>query len=284
MPNATGPETGVCVFGLGEAGSLIAADLADAGLAVHGYDPKPVTTPAGVRRYDDPVAAVAEVDLVIALTAAADAVSALEQARDSIPRHALYADFSTAAADLKRDLAQRCERRGIDFADVAIMSIVPGNGVRAPTLVSGSGARRFVDIFTVLGMPTSMVSEQAGDAASRKLVRSVMMKGLAAVVIEAMQAAEAAGCVDWLWQNLSVEITAADEKLLSRLVRGTHRHGLRRLHEMEAATELLRALEIEPLMTAATAENLRRVVEDWPDPVTGDSGGKQRLPGWWDRI
>ena len=272
----------ICVFGLGEAGGLIAADLVRAGVSVSGFDPKPVTTPTGVERYDDPTEAVKDVDMVIALTAAADATGALQQAFDMIPRDAVYADFSTAAADLKQSLGSRCASREIAFADVAIMSIVPGNGVRAPTLVSGTGAQRFVEVFSGFGMPSSVVSQQAGDAATRKLVRSVMMKGLAAVVIEALQAAEAAGCTDWIWRNIADDITQSDEERLRRLVKGTHKHGLRRLHEMEASTGLLQELGVEPIMTRSTTENLRRVVQNWPDP--NDDSDSRSLPHWWDQI
>ena len=168
------------------------------------------------------------------------------------------------------------------LADVE--AIVPGYGVRAPTLVSGSGAQRFVEAFSRFGMPTSAVSDTAGDAASRKLVRSVAMKGLAAVVIEAMQAAEAAGCSDWLWQNLGNQIAAADEKFLPRLVRGTHAHALRRLHEMEASAELLDSLGVQPIMTASTVENLQKVLSDWPDAKGDAEAGGKSFPSWWDKI
>ena len=274
-------KTRICVYGLGEAGGLISADLVAAGNVVAGYDPKPVATPPRVSRFDDPSSAVADADVVVALTAAADAPRALEQAFDTIPDSALYADFSTASAALKQQLAGRCAARGIQFADVAIMAIVPGKGIRVPTLVSGSGARRFVDLFETFGMSSQVVSAVAGDAAARKLVRSVMMKGLASAAIEAMQAAEAVGCADWLWQNMSAELVNADDRTLRRLVRGTHLHGPRRIHEMEAATELLQSLGIEPIMTGAIAENLRNLVRSWPAAAPDAADDGRKLPDWW---
>lgn len=271
----------ICVYGLGEAGGLISADLAALGNVVSGYDPKPVATPRGVDRRADPSSVLAGADVVLALTAAADAPTALRQAFDDIPRSAIYADLSTASPETKRDLANRCAERGILFADVAIMAIVPGKGVKVPTLVSGSGAEAFVALFSGFGMPSEPVSAIAGDAAARKLLRSVMMKGLAAVVIEAMQAAQTAGCAEWLWRNLGDELAAADATMLARLVRGTQRHGARRLHEMRACSELLQSLGVEPLMTDATVENLRRVLRDWP-AADADSGSDERkLPDWW---
>jgi 3-hydroxyisobutyrate dehydrogenase-like beta-hydroxyacid dehydrogenase len=267
----------ICVFGLGEAGSLFAADLAAAGVEVHGFDPKDVVTPPAVIRHDNPQDAVANVDMIIALTAAADAETALQQAFENIPGTALYADFSTAAADLKHSLSERCAQRAIDFCDVALMSVVPGKGIKTPALASGSGAEAFSAVFAALGMPVQAISNQAGDAATRKLLRSVMMKGLAAVVIEAMQAAEQAGCAEWLWENMANEISNADELLLTRLVKGTRTHALRRLHEMQASVELLESLQVDPLMTRATAANLQMVLENWPN----NPGSAGKLPGWW---
>ena len=110
-----------------------------------------------------------------------------------------------------------------------------------------------------LGMPIDAVGEQAGDAATRKLLRSVVIKGLAALLIEAMHAAEAAGFADETWQNLVDQFTAADELFLRRMVEGTAPHAVRRLHEMEAAAELLADLGVDPIMTRSTVESLRRV-------------------------
>ncbi|TAJ92719.1 MAG: NAD(P)-dependent oxidoreductase [Gammaproteobacteria bacterium] len=252
----------ITVFGLGEAGSLIGADLAQAGVAVNGFDPAPVPTPPGVARFDDPRTAVVGADVVIALTAAADARTALTQALGQIPPHALYADFSTSTAAAKQGLAGLAKGRGLAFVDVALMSTVPGKGLRTPALAAGKGAAEFVRRFSALGMPVTAVSEKPGDAATRKLLRSVAIKGLASVVIEAMRAAERAGCADWLWENLAEEITRADEAFLSRLVRGTGIHAVRRLHEMEASRELLLDLGVDPVMTRATVENLRRAPEE----------------------
>ena len=249
----------VTIFGLGEAGSLFAADLVAHEVPVAAYDPAPVATPKGVERYNDSASAVAGADLVLALTAEADSVTAIDQALGDIPPDALYADLSTSAPAVKRELATRAASRPLDFADVALMATIPGRGLLAPALVSGSGADRYVALMSPLGVPVESVGGNAGDAALRKLLRSVMMKGLAALVIESMRAAAVAGLSDWLWRNMVDEITDADEALLARLVRGTAPHAVRRLHEMEACLALLESLGIEPVMTRATVENLRRI-------------------------
>lgn len=252
----------VTVFGLGEAGSVFAEGLAAAGADVSGYDPAGVATPTGVARHGNPVDAVAGADVVLALTASTDAEVALTQALAEIPAAALYADLSTSAPARKRQLAAIAAGRGLDFVDVALMAIVPTNGLATPALASGPGADRYAREMATFGVPVAAVGERAGDAATRKLLRSVMMKGLAAVVIEAMRAGDAADLSDWLWSNLVDEITAADGTMLARLVAGTGVHAGRRLHEMEACRALLEELDVDPLMTRSTIESLRRVLTD----------------------
>ncbi len=252
----------VAVFGLGEAGSLFAADLAAEGHEVAGFDPAEVPTPAGVERFDDPRAVVGDADLVLALTSAADARTALTQALADIPASALYADLSTSGADLEAELAGLAGERGLLFADVALMAVVPGKGMRTPALVSGPGADRYVELMAPMGVPVESIGGVAGDASTRKLLRSVMMKGLAALVIEAMRAAGEAGQSEWLWGNLTAQIEAADGALLRRLVDGTGLHSERRRHEMEASRDLLESLGVDPVMTRSTVESLRRVPEE----------------------
>lgn len=259
----------IAVFGLGEAGNAIAGDLAAAGAQVHGYDPAPVATPPGVTRHEDPADAVAGAELVLAITAAADAQAAIAQAWDRVKRGTLYADLSTAPASLKQDLDDTATLRGLPFADVALMATVPGNGVATPSLASGSGAERYAEIVNGLGGRVEVVSESAGDAATRKLLRSVFVKGLTAVVIEALRAADAAGQGGWLRSHLAEVIESADAALLRRLVTGTARHHGRRTDEMEHAATLLRQLGLEAPMTDATIDALLSVATLGIPDVTG---------------
>jgi 3-hydroxyisobutyrate dehydrogenase-like beta-hydroxyacid dehydrogenase len=259
----------MAVLGLGEAGSRVAADLAARGVEVAGFDPGPVPTPAGVARSDEAAATVAGADVVLAFTAQADAERALRQVLDALDPGTLYADHSTSAPALKATLAAVAAEAGASYVDVALMNPVPGRGLRTPALVSGPGAERYVAVMAALGAPVELVGAAAGDASTRKLLRSITMKGLAALVIEAVRAAEAAGLGEWLWSDLVGEIIAADETLLERFVTGTGQHAGRRVHEMEACASLLESLGVDPVMTRATIESLRRVVADGVPAVPG---------------
>lgn len=262
------------VFGLGEAGSLFAADLAAVGARVRGFDPADVATPAGVERCSAPEEAVEGADLVLAFVAERDMVTALTQAATSIASSTLYVDMGSGAPSRKRELHQLAARFGFELVDVDMMATVPGNGMRTPGLASGPQAERFVELVTPLGMRMQAVGTRPGDAAARKLLRSVVVKGLSALVVEAMRAGHAAGCADWLWENLVHQVEAADGAFLRHLVDGLARHHLRRTDEMAAAAELLHELGVPSPMTEATVAEFRLVPEGLPAlPAPPDAGG-----------
>ncbi len=96
----------------------------------------------------------------------------------------------------------------------------------------------------------------AGEAISRKLLRSVFYKGLAAAVVEALAAADAAGCEPWLRANISAELAGFDEHTIDRLTEGTRRHARRRADEMSAASDQLRELGVPPRIAAAARDLL----------------------------
>ena len=190
---------------------------------------------------------------MLSANAAGAALGAAADALPGLAAGAVYADLNTASPALKREVAAVVEGRGARFADVALLGPVPARGLGTPALASGSGAQAFADAVGALGMPVTVVSDHAGDAAAMKLVRSVFMKGLAASAVESMQAAEAVGCADWLADEIAAVI---GRPLLDRLLTGTEQHASRRVDEMEAAAELLRELGVEPRIAAASASLL----------------------------
>jgi 3-hydroxyisobutyrate dehydrogenase-like beta-hydroxyacid dehydrogenase len=251
--------TRVCVLGLGEAGSRLAADLVAAGVDVHGFDPAVAGVPEGVVQFPDAVSAVTGARAVLSLTTAAVAVAAAESVVSALESEAVYADLNTSSPALKREIAGVVAAGRGTFADVALLGAVPARGLRTPALASGPGAGAFATLFRSLGMPVEVVSAEPGDAAAMKLLRSVFMKGLAAAAIESTQAAGAAGHPDWLRAQLADVI---GQPLLERLLEGSRTHAARRVEEMEAASELLRELGIEPHVANASAAVLSELARD----------------------
>jgi len=248
----------VTVFGLGEAGSPIAADLARVGVEVHGFDPADVVTPEGVHRHDLPQSAVAGAELVLAITAAADAKAAMAQAWELIGPEVVYADLATSSPQLKLELAGIAAERGVTFADVALMAPVAGQGLSTPALVSGPGAEIMAAALNPLGARLQTIDDAPGSAQARKLIRSVVTKGLAGLVREAMAAARATGDEEWAWSHIVELLESTDEAFIGRLIAGTDVHAERRLAEMEAAAQYLTDLDVPAEMTRAVIAHLRR--------------------------
>jgi 3-hydroxyisobutyrate dehydrogenase-like beta-hydroxyacid dehydrogenase len=253
----------VAVLGLGEAGSAIAADLAAAGAVVRGFDPRVAAAAVpGVTECAGDADAARGSAVVISLTCAHEAEGALSAALPGLPPGAIYADLNTASSGLKVALAGRAAAAGIAFADVALMSPVPGNGLRTPMLVSGPAAERFARVIGGLGASVGVLAGPPGAAAARKLVRSVFYKGLAAAVTEALRAAGAAGCEDWLRDNIRQELASASAATLDRLEQGSVQHAVRRTDEMAAAAELLRQLGVPPRVAEASEQWLRQLAAE----------------------
>jgi 3-hydroxyisobutyrate dehydrogenase-like beta-hydroxyacid dehydrogenase len=243
----------VALLGLGEAGSRLATDLVAAGVEVSGYDPDPDRDVPSISRAPDPAAAATGCDVVLSVNAAKAALDAAAAVLPALREKTIYADMNTTSPELKRELAALVSGVRATFVDVALLGPIPERGLRAPVLASGVGARAFADIFGSLGMPVTVISEEAGDAAALKLVRSVFMKGLVAATVESMQAAEAVGHGEWLEHEIEAMI---GRPFLERALEGSRKHAARRVDEMEAARDLLLELGVEPRVATTAAAQL----------------------------
>jgi 3-hydroxyisobutyrate dehydrogenase-like beta-hydroxyacid dehydrogenase len=264
----------VAVLGLGEAGSAIAADLVTAGVRVRGYDPA-VTAAEGIADTAGEADAARGADLVLSVNSAKAAVEALTAGLAGLQPGALWADLNTAAPGTKRQLAGIAEAAGAPFADVAMMAPVPGRGLRVPMLASGGGAARYAALLTPLGANVEVYDGPAGLAASKKLLRSVFYKGMAAAITEALEAARAAGDEPWLREHIAAELAAADAGTMQRIIDGTRRHAVRRAAEMEAAADMLAELGVPAVMADASRVLHERLAQRIPQ-----SAPREPPAGW----
>ena len=250
----------IAVLGLGEAGSLIARDLVAAGAGVRGYDPA-VSAGPGLTGTGSEAEAACGADLVLSVNSAKAAVDAFRAGRAGLSPGALWADLNTAAPAVKRELAGLAEAGGIPFADVAMMAPVPGRGLRVPMLASGDGAGWYAGLVVPLGADVEVLAGPAGLAATKKLLRSVFYKGMATAIVEALEAARAAGHEQWLREHIEAELAESDARSVARFVDGTARHAVRRAAEMEAATDMLTELGVPPAMADASRAVHARLAE-----------------------
>lgn len=242
----------VAIIGLGEAGALYAAAAVRMEWRVTGYDPMDVPTPEGVERATSLIQAVEAADAVLGLTGAKASVAVAAEAATALKPGACYADMNASSGALKQEISAALEGSHALLADVSVVGSVPKFGARTPLIVSGPGSDAAAQLFDALGAPVDNIGGAAGEASTRKLVRSGFMKGLAALIVETVETGKAAGLEDWTRAQIADQLVGG-EQTLDRLYDGTYKHAARRAREMQAAADLITEVGLVPLMAGATA-------------------------------
>lgn len=247
----------VAAIGLGEAGSLIAGGLRNAGIDVVGFDlavPQSPTVPVAETVEE----AVAGADLVISINSSTVSLAVAEQIAPLLESGAIYADLNTGTPALKRKLAGLFPDGS--FVDVAIMKPVPGLAEKVPMAVAGTGAQKFISLLDRFDLDLEYVSDVAGEAAARKLIRSILAKGMAAVLIDCLWAAESMGLQDWAYREILDEFDSSSRATAQRYLSGTAQHIKRRQIEMMDVVEMLNDSGYESTVIAAIELNYSRIL------------------------
>lgn len=245
------------VLGLGEAGSIYAGDLVERGASVTGADPFVTSAPTGVTLAPSIADAVRDAEVVLSLVGSKAAASVLAEALPAMQSTAVFGDMNTGGPEQKRELAARAAELGIRFVDVAVIAPVPRARIDTPLLLSGSGAAALQPLLEQIRIPATVVGPEAGVAAGLKMVRSVFMKGLAALVFESAEAGAQIGAQEWITDQIAGELGPGGQALVQRLIDGTRQHAARRETEMVDAQAFLESLGAAHPMTDATLEWLR---------------------------
>ncbi|SPF79569.1 DUF1932 domain-containing protein [Pseudoprimorskyibacter insulae] len=259
-------------IGFGEAGQAFLSGLREenAGLTVGAYD---------IKTDDDATKAAKLADYaghdVQALTCAAEAASAqivfctvtadqaelaAQAAAASVLNGGLFLDCNSCAPGAKRRSATVIEAAGGRYVDAAVMAPVHPALHKTPFLLSGPHADVAAETLTALGMVTTIADDQIGTASTRKMLRSVIMKGLEALVLESVLAARKAGVEDDVLASLDATYPGFDwpAKAAYMMERVTT-HGKRRAAEMREVARTVEDLGFDPRMS--------RAIVDWQHQI-----------------
>ncbi len=247
------------VIGLGEAGRIYALALKDQGHEVVGYDLAPLSAP-GVTRVNTMAEAVEGAQAVLVMTPASVSAQIAKEAAAYLSPMTCYADFTSSAPSDKRALEWELPP-GVRPADVAILGPVISLGVTTPLMAVGPGAQVVADLLTPAGASVEVVQGNLGDAMGHKLLRSIFMKGLAALVGEAVEAGRRAGCEEWVRGQIAKELSGDAQATIDRFIVGSAKHAARRADEMGAVLEYCEALGAASDMSAAARKSLLRLQE-----------------------
>lgn len=259
-------------IGFGEAAFHIAKGLRGAGLQrTVAYDINTHTPKLGeiIRQRAcktqtelvDTNAAVAESCKVILSAVTADqALEAANQTAPHLDAAHYYADLNSVSPQMKQRIGGTVSAAGAKFVEAAMMAPVPPHGHKVPTLLGGEAAPTFLELLRPFGVQMEVVStDQIGRAAAVKMFRSIIYKGLEALMLECVLGASHYGAESRVFASLNESFPGVDfQKLANYMIGRVAIHGERRAREMEEAANTLRELGIDPIMTDAT---MRRM--DW---------------------
>jgi 3-hydroxyisobutyrate dehydrogenase-like beta-hydroxyacid dehydrogenase len=236
----------MAIIGLGEVGRCYAKALQACGCALSVCDARPSAAAADLAAGCKlPVrtsigAWLADCDWILSCVTGAHALGVVDQCLAHARAGATLCDMTTASPDVKRTAAMRAGERAIRYVDVAIMGAISLSLEKTPLLAAGAGAAEFAELLaTVHGRVRVIDGGAAGDAIALKILRSVFTKGMEALSVELLMAAEKQGVREKLYEQLRDIDETPLRTFIDMLVRTHVVHARRRAHEVhDAAAEL----------------------------------------------
>jgi 3-hydroxyisobutyrate dehydrogenase-like beta-hydroxyacid dehydrogenase len=250
-------------LGYGEAARAFHEGLARDGLTFLAYDVKLADTGSGMReamraRGADPcesVAGLAEADWIFSAVTADQSLLAIEPLLPHLRQGQIVIDINSVSPDRKRETSARVGGAGAVYLDMAVMAPVHPRKHRTPVLLAGPDAGRLLPDLLDLGFAGSVAGDRAGAATAIKMVRSLFVKGLEAITVETLLAAEASGCFDEILASISGSFPGLDwPRFAEYQFERTTAHGRRRAAEMRESAATLDALGLHGALAVAIAD------------------------------
>jgi 3-hydroxyisobutyrate dehydrogenase-like beta-hydroxyacid dehydrogenase len=260
-------EIRIGILGFGEVGQRFAADLragnserplATFDLLLHqaaaGERMRHHARAHGVELLTDAAGLNDGCNLIFSAVTAAQTHAAAKSLCSRSLNDAWVVDLNSAAPATKIECAALVAAAGGRYVEAAVMTSVPPHGIRVPMLLGGAHAPACEKVLRDLGFVGETVSAELGIASAIKLCRSVIIKGLEALVVESFTAARAFGVEQQVLASLKETYPQFDwekqgDYLFSRVIQ----HGKRRAEEMRAGAEMIDASGVGGVMGAAAA-------------------------------
>lgn len=253
----------VCLLGFGEVGQMLAPglracvgqltawDLKFADAASH---PSRAALQLGILAAPDAPSAVADANVVISAVTAAQIGQAAQSIISRLAPDTWYLDLNSTSPGAKTAAAAIVQAAGGRFVEAAIMSPIQPRGAASPMLLGGDHAAAFQPLALQLGFTGARVmAGKLGSASAAKMCRSVLVKGLEALVLESLLSARRHGVEDAVLDSLQ-GLKIADWRQDARyMMSRALLHGARRAEEMREVARTVGEAGFTPHMSSAGA-------------------------------
>ncbi len=257
----------VAIVGYGEVGRILGAALAVAGVReVIAFDVQMIDAAwrehAAVRASRENVRlaatsgeATTTADLVVCAVTAASTRAASEQIAAHCAKGAYVLDVNSASPKTKSRCADLVGKAQGRYVEAAVMTSVPPHGIRVPMLLGGPHAAGLLPHLQQLGFNATVGATEFGVVSATKLCRSIVLKGMEALIIESLLAARSYGVEREVIASLAETFPGLDwEPQATYFWRRVVAHGRRRAEEMREAASMVSDAGIAPHTARATVE------------------------------
>jgi len=283
----------VGLVGYGEVGRILAEDLRQQDVGITAYDLKLGNSQAGPLRDHASVQGVAlaashadlaaQADFIVSAVTASQAVAVAQACAPAVKKGAWFLDFNSASPGAKHRAADLIDGSGGRYVEGAVMTSIPPYRIKVPLLLGGAGAGELAPLLVALGFEAKVASKELGVASAVKMCRSVMIKGLEAMVIESFTTARAYGVEDAVVASLKETYPGIDwEKQGAYFFQRVIEHGRRRSEEVREVAETVREIGLTPWSAQGTAERQAWVADLADEGLFGPKGTAAfaRSPDW----
>jgi 3-hydroxyisobutyrate dehydrogenase-like beta-hydroxyacid dehydrogenase len=201
------------------------------------------------------LAGLADADWVFSAVTADQSLLAVQALLPYLRQGQVLIDINSVSPDRKRETAAAVEAAGARYLDMAVMAPVDIKKHATPVLLAGEPAQELLPQLLALGFSASLAGTEPGAATAIKMVRSLFVKGLEAITVEALLAARASGCFDEIYTSLATSYPGLDwDRFAGYQFERTTRHGKRRAAEMRESGATLDALGLHGALAREIAE------------------------------
>jgi len=221
--------------------------------------------------------------LVVSAVTASQAVPVAQACAPGLARGAFFLDFNSASPGAKTRAAAIVNAAGARYVEGAVMTSISPHRIAVPLLLGGPDAAALEPVLNGLGFAARVASETLGVASASKMCRSVMLKGLEAMVIECFTTARHYGVEGAVIASLQETFPGLDwEKQGAYFFQRVIEHGRRRSEEVREVAVTVREAGLEPWSAAGTAERQAWVADLADAGLFGQKGepGFARNADW----
>jgi 3-hydroxyisobutyrate dehydrogenase-like beta-hydroxyacid dehydrogenase len=265
--NADQNRLRIALIGFGEVGRRFADDLqGNPALALTTYDIlreddgkradyERAASERNVSAKETARAACEGAHLVFSAVTAAAAEKVAAEAAGFLNDGQILFDVNSAAPGTKRRASEHLKNSKAGYVEGAVMTPVKKPGIRVPILAGGMRAEEIAQRLNALGFNIKPVSAEIGHASATKLCRSIVIKGLEALLVDCAKASEHAGVQEKVFASLAETFPSIDWHALAEdMKERVATHGIRRAEEMREAGEMLSNFGFDAELVLAVAD------------------------------